>query len=340
MRKYILLIILLLPFCQQVHAACSGKLSSDENLVIKEDFMLDPHQSNSVHVGYNDTTCTGTNTITKLSTNSIVIGMFDNTVKLKLEVAWANNSNISLSSGATAINADYTVTVTEAGAGDVVNLSAGSGGVVDVNSIAMMSSGGNGGAGAVFSFIICLFSDTWNNCVTNYRNRLSGGVYSANLHVVYNRKLTTCIPNNPTITLGPVAIGELRQRGEVNEPSATGNIVLACENMVSGNIGTPKSSRKISVYLKSDYLLDDSNYVLIPEDHDNGVGFILKDSSGGNVFIHRGTATDNMLMVINKGAYLSASESIPITAKYYVFDPDKVKNGRVSSKARIMVSYD
>lgn len=91
----------------------------------------------------------------------------------------------------------------------------------------------------------------------------------------YDRKQTTCKPEDLTITLPNIALSELYNTGKVSNKNAADNIRLQCDNLF-GN--AKQTSRKMTVYLSSSDLIPDS-YSVLRGAVNNGVGFILE--SGG-----------------------------------------------------------
>lgn len=202
-----------------------------------------------------------------------------------------------------------------------------------------MSGAKNQWSGSDWVVFILKYIGCWGNreCVANVITDLNGkGVYKANLTINYNRKETTCAPQNLTITLDPVPMTKLRAKGEVSEFSKQGDIILDCKNQVRNATLT---SRQIAVNLRSDLVWDENEAVLKP-DNDNGVGFILRDSNRSLLKINKGVAINSIFKTYAKGSAVNSVEAIPVFATYYVLDPAKVKAGPLQSKALIVVSYN
>lgn len=74
---------------------------------------------------FNDSSCVSTNTITPMSPSDIIVGLYNDTIKLNLHFEWTNKNNITLSNNQTSFTSGYSVTVTPAASNAKVNVSAG-----------------------------------------------------------------------------------------------------------------------------------------------------------------------------------------------------------------------
>lgn len=74
---------------------------------------------------FNDSSCVSTNTITPMSSSDIIVGLYNDTIKLNLHFEWTNKNNITLSNNQTSFTSGYSVTVTPAASNAKVNVSAG-----------------------------------------------------------------------------------------------------------------------------------------------------------------------------------------------------------------------
>lgn len=123
--------LLILP---ETYAACTGEITYQDNLIIREDFTINPNQSATYSHNFNDTTCSGTYKITRMDPSDIIVGLYNDTVKLKLKIA----RQIIIFHNA--VYNGYTVTVEPASSGANVNISAGSGNSVLINGVVSITS--------------------------------------------------------------------------------------------------------------------------------------------------------------------------------------------------------
>jgi Fimbrial protein. len=302
--------------------------------------MLGGEEVVNIANAFTDTHCTNSDVVTKLETSEYIIGMGpgDN-VRLKVKVEWQSDAAISMRNKNGIIEAPYKVTISETNSLEAVTVSAHGGYSVNIENIAVMSGATNQRSFVDWLLIAAKYlSCNWKReCIAGVLASLNGqGVYKANLTINYNRKETTCAPQNLTITLDPVPIARLRKKGEVSEFSRQGDIILDCKNQVRN---AALASRQINVHLRSDLLWDENESVLRPET-DNGVGFILRDANRNLLKINRGAALKSQFKSYSKGSVLNSVETIPVFATYYVIDPAKIHAGALQSKALIVVSYN
>lgn len=339
--KRLLFLLILMLFTQLGHAACSATLTNAKDYTIQSDsLMLGGEESAIITNGFTDANCSNNDVVTKLETSEHIIGMGANdNVKLKLKVEWQNSSAINMRNQNGVIEAPYKITISEINSLEAVTVSAKGGYSVTIDNIAVMSGATNQRSLWDWLAILAKYVGCWGNreCIAGVIASLNGqGIYKANLTINYNRKETTCAPQNLTITLDPVPITKLRTKGEISEFSKQGDIILDCKNQVRNATLT---SRQILVNLRSDLVWDENEAVLKP-DNDNGVGFILRDSNRSLLKINKGAAINSIFKTYTKGSAVSSVEAIPVFATYYVLDPAKVKAGPLQSKALIVVSYN
>ncbi|ECD8194338.1 putative fimbrial-like adhesin protein [Salmonella enterica subsp. enterica serovar Kentucky] len=331
------LFIVMLLILPETYAACTGEITYQDNLIIREDFTINPNQSATYSHNFNDTTCSGTYKITRMDPSDIIVGLYNDTVKLKLKIAWADNNTLTMP-----FTTGYTVTVEPASSGANVNISAGSGNSVLINGVVSITSASSATQfTAGLRFLGCLLAGRgWNACAADYNSYLRGaGLYSFDLFVSYDRKQTTCKPEDLTITLPNIALSELYNTGKVSNKNAADNIRLLCDNLF-GN--AKQASRKMTVYLSSSDLIPDS-YSVLRGAVNNGVGFILE--SGGKTVNISNTAEQGNASTLWKvdqvGTPLNSDMiTIPIIASYYVYDRDNIKPGDLKATALIYVKYD
>ncbi|GDN98997.1 fimbrial-like adhesin protein [Escherichia coli] len=331
MEIRIMQFILMMMVMPVSYAACYSELSVQHNLVVQGDFALTQTQMATYEHTFNDSSCVSTNTITPMSPSDIIVGLYNDTIKLNLHFEWTNKNNITLSNNQTSFTSGYSVTVTPAASNAKVNVSAGGGGSVMINGVATLSSASSSTRGsAAVQFLLCLLGGkSWDACVNNYRNALAqnAGVYSFNLTLSYNPITTTCKPDDLLITLDSIPVSQLPATGnKATINSKQGDIILRCKSLLGQQNQT---SRKMQVYLSSSDLLTNSNTILKGAE-DNGVGFIL-ESNGSPVTLLNITNSSkgytNLKEIAAKSKLTDTTVSIPITASYYVYDTNKVKSG-------------
>ncbi|EME5211149.1 fimbrial protein [Escherichia coli] len=324
MNIRIMLFIVMMMVMPVSYAACYSELSVQHNLVVQGDFALTQTQMATYEHNFNDSSCVSTNTITPMSPSDIIVGLYNDTIKLNLHFEWTNKNNITLSNNQTSFTSGYSVTVTPAASNAKVNVSAGGGGSVMINGVATLSSASSSTRGsAAVQFLLCLL-----------------GVYSFNLTLSYNPITTTCKPDDLLITLDSIPVSQLPATGnKATINSKQGDIILRCKNLLGQQNQT---SRKMQVYLSSSDLLTNSNTILKGAE-DNGVGFIL-ESNGSSVTLLNITNSSkgytNLKEIAAKSKLTDTTVSIPITASYYVYDTNKVKSGALEATALINVKYD
>lgn len=140
MEIRIMLFIVMMMVMPVSYAACYSELSVQHNLVVQGDFALTQTQMATYEHNFNDSSCVSTNTITPMSPSDIIVGLYNDTIKLNLHFEWTNKNNITLSNNQTSFTSGYSVTVTPAASNAKVNVSAGGGGSVMINGVATLSS--------------------------------------------------------------------------------------------------------------------------------------------------------------------------------------------------------
>ena len=331
MEIRIMLFILMMMVMPVSYAACYSELSVQHNLVVQGDFALTQTQMATYEHNFNDSSCVSTNTITPMSPSDIIVGLYNDTIKLNLHFEWTNKNNITLSNNQTSFTNGYSVTVTPAASNAKVNVSAGGGGSVMINGVATLSSASSSTRGsAAVQFLLCLLGGkSWDACVNSYRNALS-----------YNPITTTCKPDDLLITLDSIPVSQLPATGnKATINSKQGDIILRCKNLLGQQNQT---SRKMQVYLSSSDLLTNSNTILKGAE-DNGVGFILESNSSPVTLLNITNSSKgytNLKEIAAKSKLTDTTVSIPITASYYVYDTNKVKSGALEATALINVKYD
>ncbi|EJV2567712.1 putative fimbrial-like adhesin protein [Shigella sonnei] len=339
MEIRIMLFILMMMVMPVSYAACYSELSVQHNLVVQGDFALTQTQIATYEHNFNDSSCVSTNTITPMSSSDIIVGLYNDTIKLNLHFEWTNKNNITLSNNQTSFTSGYSVTVTPAASNAKVNVSAGGGGSVMINGVATLSSASSSTRGsAAVQFLLCLLGGkSWDTCVNSYRNALA---QNANLTLSYNPITTTCKPDDLLITLDSIPVSQLPATGnKATINSKQGDIILRCKNLLGQQNQT---SRKMQVYLSSSDLLAGSNTILKGAEN-NGVGFMLESNGSPVTFLNitdNSKGYTNLKEIAAKSKLTDTTVSIPITASYYVYDTNKVKSGALEATALINVKYD
>lgn len=170
MKIRIMLFILMMMVMPVSYAACYSELSVQHNLVVQGDFALSQTQIATYEHNFNDSSCVSTNTITPMSPSDIIVGLYNDTIKLNLHFEWTNKNNITLSNNQTSFTSGYSVTVTPAASNAKVNVSAGGGGSVMINGVATLSSASSSTRGsAAVQFLLCLLGGkSWDACVNSW----------------------------------------------------------------------------------------------------------------------------------------------------------------------------
>ncbi|MEH4107516.1 adhesin, partial [Escherichia coli] len=95
MEIRIMLFILMMMVMPVSYAACYSELSVQHNLVVQGDFALTQTQMATYEHNFNDSSCVSTNTITPMSPSDIIVGLYNDTIKLNLHFEWTNKNNIT-----------------------------------------------------------------------------------------------------------------------------------------------------------------------------------------------------------------------------------------------------
>ena len=111
MEIRIMLFILMMMVMPVSYAACYSELSVQHNLVVQGDFALTQTQMATYEHNFNDSSCVSTNTITPMSPSDIIVGLYNDTIKLNLHFEWTNKNNITLSNNQTSFTSGYSVAI-------------------------------------------------------------------------------------------------------------------------------------------------------------------------------------------------------------------------------------
>ena len=78
--------------------------------------------------------------VNTISPSDIIVGLYNDTIKLNLHFEWTNKNNITLSNNQTSFTSGYSVTVTPAASNAKSECFCGGGGSVMINGVATLSS--------------------------------------------------------------------------------------------------------------------------------------------------------------------------------------------------------
>ena len=151
MKLKIFIAFLLALMTHGVSAGCSGNITYQDSMVVNEYFVLNPTQREVFSHQYNDMSCSGTNTVSPLKPSDIIVGFYDNSVKLKLTITWIDGQDIKLDSSKGVFPASYKVTVSEVSSSTTANISADSSNSVLIKDIASLSSASSTSKNDAFS---------------------------------------------------------------------------------------------------------------------------------------------------------------------------------------------
>lgn len=89
---------------------------------------------------FNDSLCVSINIIIFMSSSDIIVGFYNDIIKLNLYFEWINKNNITLLNNQISFISGYLVTVIFAVSNVKVNVFAGGGGLVMINGVAILFS--------------------------------------------------------------------------------------------------------------------------------------------------------------------------------------------------------
>ncbi|MGO2306313.1 MAG: fimbrial protein [Providencia sp.] len=163
------------------------------------------------------------------------------------------------------------------------------------------------------------------------------------ISITYNPILTTCNFANQglVVTLPPVSIATAKNATRAGYTPFTLN--FTCQDFLSGN----NASRDVSMFLSSANLLSTDKTVLNNSASQGaaGVGFRLVKADNINtplVLSDSVTAQNSATNIfsVTKGNQISPSFAINMGAYYYPYNANSVTQGRVSSTATVVMSYN
>ena len=325
-------------------AECSSVVASPGSFNINANGSA---SQSTIGASFSGVSCSAKTTINYPDFSDLVIGFYGGEEKFKLKFAWASGNPGSLASGNNSFNLRYTVSATRDNETAKEKLSyIVDGNTVEIKNVMLASAAPTGSFWlAAWQFLGCVINPwRYGTCRDEFWQNLSsiGGVFSANLIITFNRIPTTCKPDNLTLDLPPITSARARIPGIINDTSKEGYIILRCN---PGETNA-RANRTAILYLRSSRLLATNPSVLLPNE-DNGVGFILENKSGATIVLaqdgERFGENITRLGTIAKDAETSRSllstYNATVRAKYYVYDPDRVRSGKITSTATIVVEH-
>ncbi|AOV96529.1 hypothetical protein A9798_05910 [Edwardsiella hoshinae] len=161
-------------------------------------------------------------------------------------------------------------------------------------------------------------------------------LYQLNLTLKLDYKPTTCQFVETTLTLPPVALSDLPQRGEVSGITANHTLVAQCDNL-NGEL----TNRAMKVTLSSDALLAGNARVILPQRGVSGVGFVLYDEQQRPVTLGGSGASASSIKLLRQWEGLpERGFSLPISAAYYVYARNQVQPGKLEANVTINIDYE
>lgn len=168
-------------------------------------------------------------------------------------------------------------------------------------------------------------------------------IYLQPITLTYNPILTTCNFANQglVVTLPPVSINTVKTATRAGYTPFTLN--FTCQDFLTGNT----ASRDVSMFLSSSSLLANDKTTLnnTASQGATGVGFRLvkTDNLTTPLILSDSVAAQNgatNIFSVLKGNPMSPSFSVNLGAYYYPYNANSVTQGRVSSTATVVMSYN
>ncbi|XOY31258.1 fimbrial protein [Proteus cibi] len=161
--------------------------------------------------------------------------------------------------------------------------------------------------------------------------------------ITYNPVMTTCNFSNAglVVSLPSVSVNDAKTADKAGYTPFTLN--FTCQDFLSGS----KASRNIKMFLSSQNLLATDKTVLTNTTTQgaNGVGFRLvkSDNTASPLILSdnintQGSATS--IFSINQGGSISSAFAINMGAYYYPYNINSVTQGKITSSATLVMSYD
>ena len=161
--------------------------------------------------------------------------------------------------------------------------------------------------------------------------------------ITYNPVMTTCNFSNAglVVSLPSVSVNDTKTADKAGYTPFTLN--FTCQDFLSGS----KASRNIKMFLSSQNLLATDKTVLTNTTTQgaNGVGFRLvkSDNTASPLILSdnintQGSATS--IFSVNQGGSISSAFAINMGAYYYPYNINSVTQGKITSSATLVMSYD
>lgn len=163
------------------------------------------------------------------------------------------------------------------------------------------------------------------------------------MQITYNPVMTTCNFSNAglIVSLPLISVKDAKTVDKAGYTPFTLN--FTCQDFLSGS----KTSRNIKMFLSSQNLLSTDKTVLTNTTTQgvSGIGFRLVKSDNitspitfSDNIITQGSATS--IFSVNQGNTLSSAFSINMGAYYYPYNANSVTQGKITSTATLVMSYD
>lgn len=340
----IIFFILTLLFSVDLYASCtSGNTTITETISIPQSFSSTGSYTDSMVSSFGPITCSASGESLNywIPLKVMYFSLYNDALKLKMEISNPEKGQEIIGNSTKVVSVSHSLHITSASNSDKMDLSSANGSVT-IESVIQASTirnleerVRNECENPLTTKNICMALRMW------WYNLISPSQvsFAKNVTINYVPPDSTCnIENDVNITLPNVSLSTLPQSGMVSNIIGQGNIVLNCINPLGGN-----STRNVSVFLSSGDLKTIGNDDILIDDDFDGIGFILSDQNDKKIKISlsqssRGSATS--LQDIQKGLPLRASYNIPIKARYYVYDKNKIHSGDFSALAKINIIYD
>ena len=163
------------------------------------------------------------------------------------------------------------------------------------------------------------------------------------MQITYNPVMTTCNFSNAglIVSLPLISVKDAKTVDKAGYTPFTLN--FTCQDFLSGS----KASRNIKMFLSSQNLLATDKTVLTNTTTQgaNGVGFrvVKSDNTASPLILSdnintQGSATS--IFSVNQGGTISSAFSINMGAYYYPYNINSVTQGKMTSAATLVMSYD
>ncbi|MGK3360953.1 fimbrial protein [Citrobacter portucalensis] len=340
----IIFFMLTLFFSFDLYATCTSENTTVTGVInIPQSFSSSGSYTESIISSFGPIKCTASGESLNywLPLKVIYFSLYNDSLKLKMEISDPEKGQVIIGNSTKVVSVSHSLHITPANNSDKMDFSS-SNGSVTIESIIQASTIRNleervrsECENPLTTKNICMALRMWWYNFTN-PSQVS---FAKNVTISYVPPDSTCdIENDVNITLPDVSLSALPQSGMVSNIIGQGNIILNCINSLNGN-----STRNASVFLSSVDLKNIGNDNILIDNNFDGIGFILSDQNDNKIKISSSQSTRagaTSLQDIQKGLPLRASYNIPIKARYYVYDKNKIHPGDFSALAKINIIYD